>query len=181
MYIYQRCQEAPKEKWSASDTKMLCPGQKTPSSSSHWLWGTQFFRSCLITFFMSCWKGMWKESLIPVLPSQRGLIRGWENFLANQSSIYIGLSFQMIFLSPQTSALLYVPVFVTIYDITAAEHTALSKLWNKSSQEFTTWSTSLHKGCQAEQELRSNVYDFIQLGTWALLTLPLEFRDCAGL
>lgn len=129
---------------------------------------------------MSCWKGMWRESLIPVLPSQRRPIRGRENLLANQSSTYIGLSFQLIFLSLQTSALLYMPIFLTICNITTAACRALSELWNSSSQEFPTWALNLHKGYQAEQELQRDVYDFIHLGAELFFCCPCTSRMVLG-
>lgn len=116
------------------------------------------FRGCLISFFMSYWKGMRRGPQIPDLPSQRGPVRCSNYMLANQSSVCISLSFQLIFLSLQLSVLLYVPIHMTKCIFIIAVCTALSELWNRGSQG--EWALNLHNGWQTEHKLQRNVWWF---------------------
>lgn len=116
------------------------------------------FGGCLISFFMSYWKGMRRGPQIPDLPSQRGPVRCYKYMLANQSSVCIRLSFQLIFLSLQLSVLLYVPIHMTKCNFIIAVCTALSELWNGGSQG--EWALNLHNGRQTEHKLQRNVLWF---------------------
>lgn len=116
------------------------------------------FRGCLISFFMSCWKGMWRGPQLPDLLSQRGSVRGCNYMLANQSSVCIGLSFQLIYLPVQLSVLLYIQIYVTKCNIVMAACTALSEQWKSGSQG--EWAVNLHNGWQTEQERQKNVLWF---------------------
>lgn len=107
------------------------------------------FRGWLISFSMSCWKGMWRGQLVLDLPSQRGPIRVCKYTLINQSPICIVFSFQLIFLSLQLSVPLQVPIYVTKCNNIIAACITLSELWNSISQG--EWAVSLHKGWQVEQ------------------------------